>query len=188
MSDRIHIHPLDDVDYGELEISNAILDWEKLNDIRCPNAYRNLMNIQNGGYIYPNVSNFNIPKNVYDSGEPFVVIEMLYDWNYVAKHWEKQIYGKGTPPEHLIIGDAQGGLEILLSVAPDTFGKVYFWFHSTNIWGTDGNDESALHLQANSLGEFLEALYDTQDKIGLDTFDGEERLRSSKAFTIDELK
>ena len=38
-----------------------------------------------------------------------------------------------------------------------TFAVIlYLWLGSTNVWGTDGNDDSALHRQADTFNAFLQ--------------------------------
>ena len=62
------------------------------------------------------------------------------------------------------LGSTGGGVEVLMSLRPKDHGAIYCWYHSTNIWGTDGNDDGALYEQAESLAAFLSSLTDTASK------------------------
>jgi hypothetical protein len=141
--------------------SQDIARWEISTGLALPDKYRRFMLKFNGGRVYPRIFQYNVPLTQYPSNEPVTVVNPFYSWTAAEKHWRGDIYGRGTPPEMLFIGCDPGGLEILLSLRPKDFGHIFCWVHSTNIWGTDGNDQ--IWHQASSFEAFLDSLYDESD-------------------------
>lgn len=134
---------------------------------RLPEPFRQFCLRFDGGYPYPNMFDAAIIRaGAVISADPMMFVEFFYPLAEMQAHWQGETYGEGCPPEMLLIGNEPGGVEILLSLRAQTLGMVYLWQGSTNIWGSDGNDEGALHLQAPSFGAFLAQLCDTPDKAG----------------------
>lgn len=147
----------------------AIEAWESRNGICLPSTYRHLMIAFDGGSIYPNIFDSailragRVPANDFEMN-----IERVYDFDYATQLWNTEVYGRGTPPMMMFIGDDPGGVEVLMSLRPQDFGVIYLWYHSTNEWGTDGNDDNSLIRQADSFDAFLNSLYDAPDRSGYD--------------------
>jgi hypothetical protein len=141
--------------------SEDIARWERTTGLSLPDAYRRFMLAFNGGRIYPRLFRYTVPLEFYPSTEPVTYVNPFYSWADAERYWRGDVYDRGTPPDMLFIGCNPGGLEILLSLRPADFGQIFCWLHSTNIWGTDGNDR--LWLQAVSFEAFLDSLYDEPD-------------------------
>lgn len=149
----------------------AIVAWEAETALRLPEAYRRFMIRFDGGYVWPNMfTSAIIEAGIIPSSDTAMFIDTLYSFDLVLGHWRKDTYGDGTPPGMVFVGDNPGGTEIVMSVRPHDFGVIYLWYHSTNIWGTDGNDDSALIRQADSFPAFLQSLYDDTDKSGYEAW------------------
>lgn len=152
--------------------------WERSNSISLPADYRALLLQCNGGYPYPNLMFLKLPADRFPSYGDGAFLSVIYSWQGALQQMAGDPYGDGTPPGFVFLGNESGGFEILLSLREQDFGAVYCWYHSTNIWGTGGNDESALFRQADSLAAFLAGLTDNADKDGLDYVGGAEDLAS----------
>lgn len=162
---------------GSLE--GAVTAWERELGLRLPEDYRNFLLRFDGGYPYPNFfDSALIRAGVVVSSETLMVVEFFYSLAEGQAHWNKASYGAGTPPGMAFIGSEPGGTEVLMSLRPQDFGVIYLWYHSTNIWGTDGNDDSALYRQADSFNDFLVSLFDTADREG---YEGWYRPEAAKA-------
>ncbi len=143
------------------DASKDIEAWETSTYKKLPESYRRFMTKFNGGRIYPSLLRHNVPN--YSSP---TVLEYFYDWDTVMSHFNRDVYGEGSPPDCLIIGGDPGGLEVLLSCREQDAGQVFCWFHTRNIWGTDGNTE--IWHQANSFEELLASLHDDEDRNSYD--------------------
>lgn len=162
--------------------------WEAENGKRLPNSYKLLLGIANGGYVYPNiVANTDIEGRI-SYGDAGLFFSVLYDWHTCLSNFEGDTFGEGTPPNFLMFGNDPGGVEFILSVRNHDFGSVYGWPHSSNIWGTDGNEENALILISSSFAGFISSLSDNREKDGLDFFGGEEELKRAIVFDVEDLK
>jgi hypothetical protein len=139
-----------------------IIDWERRTGHVLPDGYRRFMFVFNGGRVYPRIFHYNVPLERYPSAEPITVVNPFYSWASAERYWRGEIYRRGTPPDMLFIGCDPGGLEILMSLRPQDYGQIFCWVHSTNIWGTDGNDQ--IWHQADSFEAFLASLYDEPDE------------------------
>jgi hypothetical protein len=141
--------------------SKDIARWEHDTKQKLPDGYRRFMLKFNGGRVYPRLFRYKVPLERYPSNEPVTMVDPFYDWAYVEAHWRGEVYGKGTPPDMLIIGTNPGGLQILLSLRPVDRGHIFCWPHTSNFWGTEGNTQ--VWHQADSFETFLESLYDEPD-------------------------
>ena len=138
-----------------------------------------------GGYPYPNSFDSAIIRaGGVISSDPRMYVEFFYSIAEMQGHWQRETYGDGTPPGMAMIGDEPGGTEVLLSLRPQDFGVVYLWLGRTNVWGTDGNDESALHRQADTFNAFLASLDDTPDKAGYEHWSIPRNLASAREFDL----
>jgi len=143
------------------DASGDIARWEQETGLALPDSYRRFMLAFNGGRVYPRLFRHNVPPERYPSTEPVTQVNPFYDWARVEAHWRGEIYGKGNPPGMLLIGCDPGGLEVLLSVRSEDRGQISCWPHTTNLWGTDGNDH--VWHQAPSFEAFLDSLFDRED-------------------------
>ncbi|MDO5639742.1 MAG: SMI1/KNR4 family protein [Neisseria sp.] len=162
----------------------ALSLWESEHAVSLPADYRNYIIRYGAKYVYPNAFSQKIPEAVYGESEGYSVLEKIYGWEYVNSNWRKEVYGDGTPEGYLIIGDAQG-FQVLLSLRQADFGQVFCWIPTVSAWGSPDNNRNHLYLQADSFGDFLEALFDTE--IGLRFFDGESALAKSECLVVKSL-
>ncbi len=152
-------------------VANASQDikrWESTTRSNLPDGYRRFMLTFNGGRVYPGLFCYNVPLELYPSTEPVTRVDPFYSWATVESHWRGEVYGKGYPPDMLLIGCDPGGLEILLSLRPTDWGHIFCWPHTRNIWGTEGNTQ--VWHQADSFEAFLKSLYDLQDESDYDAW------------------
>lgn len=156
--------------------AGVISSWEAETGTALPEDYKQFLRRVDGGYPYPNTFFPDLPKDRFFAYAEGAFLSVLYDWESVQRHWRGEVFGAGTPPGMLIVGNEPGGLEILLSARPQDRGRVYAWYHTTAPWGTDGNAAAALFPLAGSFSEFLGALGDTPDNDGLDFVGGEGEL------------
>lgn len=145
--------------------TSAIETWENREGVQLPDDYRRFMLKFNGGRVYPrkfkhNLGPINLGPFVDDSGETYV--DLIFSWASVESHWRGETYGDGVPPNHLVIADDPGGINLLLSTATESRGRIFAWPHSTDKWGTDRNTK--IYTQSESFSAFLESLYDDADQ------------------------
>ncbi len=142
--------------------TEAIEHWEKDSGFTLPPSYREFMIRYNGGYVYPRL--FKTPLLSGQSGPYYddsnlIYIDPVYCWKTVEINWNGEWYGRDPIPEnYLLIAGTPAAIELLLSLNPNDFGYVYSWRHSVYKWGSDEN--SQIHLQAQSFAQFLEGLFD----------------------------
>ncbi len=140
----------------------AIAAWEDRTGHRLPDGYRRFMLAFNGGRVYPRLFRYSLPLKHYPSVEPITILNPFYSWDSAERYWHGEVYRRGTPPDMFFIGCDPGGLQILMSVRAEDYGQIFCWVHSTNVWGTDGNDR--LWHQADSFENFLDTLFDEPDE------------------------
>jgi hypothetical protein len=138
--------------------------WEKRNNIPVPSDYRQFITKYNGGRVYPPMFRYTVPLDKYPSTEPVTYLDPLYDWDYVEEIWNGGVFNGRNPPQMLMIGSDPGGLEVLLSLRKEDYGKIYTWLHSLSGWGEEDND--TVYLQASSFREFMDSLYDNEAREG----------------------
>jgi hypothetical protein len=141
--------------------TSAIEDWERANNLKLPEDYRQFMIRYNGGRVFPRLFKHRMEPlkaglYVDETGETF--LDLIFSWETVEAHWQKRTYGEGVPPGHLVIGDSPGGIQVLMSVGPANSGTIVSWYHSNSRWGTEDNTKT--YFLADSFAEFLRALYD----------------------------
>lgn len=151
-------------------VKNAQRDiekWESEAGLRLPPGYRDFMLRFNGGHVYPRIFRrplaavpFNMAMLPPPTEENYV--DLIFNWAYVESHWRGETYGKGVPPQHLVFADTPGPIQLLIALNIQDFGKIFTWYHSSNIWGTDGND--TVFFQAEDFSSFMRSLVDENGK------------------------
>lgn len=136
--------------------------FESQNNFTLPNDYRRFILNYNGGRVYPCMFKYTVPLEIYPSAEPVTFLDPLYDWAFAMQIWNGDIYPGSNPPNMLAIGSDPGGLQVLLSLQKDSFGKIFTWVQSQESWGAENND--TIYPQAASFREFMDSLYDNADK------------------------
>ncbi len=140
--------------------------WESDNNIQLPDDYRRFMIKFNGGRVYPCTFKYAVPVERYIFSKPETFCDPIFRWSSVEKNWNGEVYGEGCPPGMLTVARDPGGIIVLLSVRKEDYGKIYVWPHSSYKWGDEDNRD--MWLQANSFSEFLDSLYDDEEKNGYD--------------------
>ena len=138
----------------------AIAAFEQANNLTLPDDYRGFMHVYNGGHVYPLMFDYTIPIERYPTTDPTptTYLDPLYDWAMVENIWNGGIFSRRNPPGMLVIGSNPGGMEILLSLQPQTFGRIFTWLHTLHPWGTEENDTA--WEQAASFRAFMDSLYE----------------------------
>jgi hypothetical protein len=148
--------------------SARIAAWETHLGQRIPTDYRAFLIRYDGGFPYPNVFEDVTPDAVRRVPDKAAICDRLYGLDLAKAETDGATFGKGVPPGYALIGQDPGGLILLLSLRAGNAGAIHIWQSTSNIWGTDGNDESRVFKQADSFTAFLGSLFDTSDKVGYD--------------------
>jgi hypothetical protein len=135
---------------------------------QLPVDYLTFLTRYDGGFPYPNVFDEVTPDAVRRSVDRQAFCDRLFDLENVAAHSRGETFGKAVPTGFLLIGEDPGGLIFLLSLRPDDFGALFLWQANSAPWGSAENNETHIFQQASSFSDFLDSLYDTEDKIGYD--------------------
>jgi hypothetical protein len=152
----------------------ALAAFEAEAGVTLPPLYKKLVGEFDEASIYPSLFFPAIPDAVIPNISKGARFDVFYDFETALGYWNGETYGAGRPVGMLFLGSTGGGVEVLMSLRPEDHGKIYCWPHTTNAWGTDGNDLDRLFLQADSLGAFLASLTDTHDRSGWADIDEEE--------------
>lgn len=126
-----------------------------------PEPYRNFLVSTDGGAPYPLI--FEDPR---DPADPYRFLDRFNSTDFIARAMSGEIYSGGEPKGYVIIGEDPGGLVVVLSLQPADLGAVYIWESSTAPWGTGENTAAALIPLAPDFASFVQALYDTPDRMG----------------------
>ena len=137
-------------------------------DAQLPSDYEAFLTRHDGGFPYPNLFDQVTPDTVRWSVERQAICDRLFGLENVASHAKGDIFGNATPTGFLLIGEDPGGLVFLLSLRAEDFGAVFLWQSNGALWGSAENNENHIFQQAVSFSDFLDSLYDTEDKIGYD--------------------
>lgn len=158
---------------------SSIEQWEAQTDLKLPGDYRRFMLAFNGGIPYPNLLKHNVPPRAYPSETPVTIIDPFYDWRIVEKSWGTSGMFRDTLPRNMLaIGADPGMLVILLSLAKNSYGKVFVWVNRGETWGTD--DNVSVWEQAESFSALIESLHDDAEKTGWDYWNIPEFVKLAK--------
>ncbi len=150
----------EDADLVASDVLRDVETWEERNGKRLPVEYRNFLLAYLGGFPFP--ACFDVspdPWPEFLDENPQEVTE-LYTWKHVQDLISTNYYYDGYPRGYLIIGDAVSPVHLLLGVREDNWGKIFLWYHSSDEWGGDVNNEAGLVLVADNFDYFLRSLYD----------------------------
>ena len=118
-----------------------------------PQALVDYLMQHNDGELESNVIHF--PDNEY-------YIRYFYgttDKNYSDIALNYEWYADRLPPKCIPIADPDFGNQICMSVAPESYGKIYFWDHET--MDTEDDEPCVLRLEDMILlADSLEALFE----------------------------
>ena len=175
----------DGADWPDLSALPAtIAAWEAAKGRALPATYKTFLTTYNGGRIYPLIFDVRRPPEAWGLSDYATYIEVLYDWDYAINQWNQQTYSDGTPPDMFFIGCNPGGLEILLSLKPETHGQIFNWRGSNWSWGDEGNTDADLYLQAQNFVEFIGQMYETPDGQGMDYWDAPDHKLLAKPLKV----
>lgn len=149
-------------DWSYVEDCRAdLMRWEGEVGLKLPAEYREFMLRYNGGRVHPRMFIHTIPIEAIPSASNKTYVNVIYRWRIVESHWKGTTYGMGVPPQHIVFGGTPGAIQLLMSLNPNDYGKIFAWVHSTNIWGTDNNDRA--YFQSDGFHSFLRSLFDDED-------------------------
>jgi SMI1 / KNR4 family (SUKH-1) len=154
------VAPLNGAWSDPADTERRLVAFERALGTTLPAVYRAFLIRFDGGRPYPNTFQPTLAcaGSVLSSTECYV--DAFYSLAEVEAYTRGEVYGQGQPPGMLSIGGDSGGLELLLSLRPQDIGTIHMWMGSTFLWGTDGNDEGALHFQAPDFPAFVSGLTD----------------------------
>lgn len=142
------------------QVLSAVEGWEAQKGRKLPSDYRHFILTYFGGFPFPNRFDvFPDPWPEFLDENPQAVFE-FYTWEYVQNLISANYYFDGYPRDYLIVGDAISPVHLLLGVREDNWGKIFLWYHSTDDWGGDVNNESGLVMAADNFNDFILSLYD----------------------------
>jgi hypothetical protein len=135
--------------------SEAIAEIESIVGLRLPNDYRSWLADPEARYPVP--SDVTIPNESPWTDE----VERLYAAEQVLSDLKQQrdLLHSGIrdfPSQTLLIGDNDLGDHYLLSLRPDDFGSVYFYFHETA--NPDEDDNSGVYVLCRTFADWLNSL------------------------------
>lgn len=95
------------------------------------------MNKYNGGLIYPYIFHHNVddPDDWLDDIDETVELSHIYSWEQFIK--EQSYVGLDWRVDFVSVGEDITGNLILLRIADDDFGGIYFWYHNNDSWDHD---------------------------------------------------
>lgn len=161
MSGRVQIYiRKEDADLITSDVSRDVEAWEEKSGERLPVEYHNFLLTYLGGFPFPGCFDVSPdPWPEFLDENPQEVTE-LYTWKHVQDLISTNYYRDGYPSGYLIIGDAVSPVHLLLGVREDNFGKIFLWYHSSDDWGGDVNNEAGLVPVVENFEDLLRALYD----------------------------
>ncbi len=176
----------DGADWPDLSALPAtIAAWEAAKGRTLPAAYRTFLTTYNGGRIYPAMFDVRQPPEAWGLSDDYATFaDPLYDWDYATELWNQQTYDDSTPPDMFFIACNPGGLEILLSLRPASYGQIFTWWGSNRSWGEEGNTDENLYLQAQDFVEFIGQMYETPDGQSMDYWDSPSHKLLAKPFAV----
>lgn len=149
------------------DTEGLIIKWEAKTKIKLPEDYRSFLTKYNGGRIYPCLFKHNVPQELWKMDDDVVIFNPAYDWLYVLQRMEENFNFSRFPENSIPIGSDPGGLEVVMSLEENSFGKIYV-IH----FGVGPEDDEPMmraFLQANSFREFIfDELIENDDRDGYD--------------------
>lgn len=174
------IKPLE-TGWADQRVRDAIEAWEGSSGMRLPDDYRAFMTRYNGGRVYPLMflHTAREPGDAPNPTEHFV--DPINDWERVVA-WREEL-GDRLPKESLVIGRDPGLIELILSLREEDHGHVYSWVRNLGgAWSSSDNDY--LCLQAPSFREFIEGLFENDDRDGYDYWEMQPRESESRRLEL----
>jgi hypothetical protein len=132
--------------------------WETAAGLKLPDDYRRFMLEWNGGTISPYVFSHRYPRA--ETPDEELILEVLCDWDDVLDNsrLEDEPGVRSIPPQHLVIGTDPRDVYLLLSLAPDSYGRIRTWYKNYDVtWGEPPNDK--VGEVAGSFRAFIEGLH-----------------------------
>ena len=140
--------------FGKLDVAD-LEKFEKVNDIRLPEEYRNFLIEHNGGRPEPNT----VPL-----GTGATDVHYLYGMHEAASwanfFYHLDVYFGRIPNFYMPIGNDSFGNLFIMSLRDDNFGYVAFWSHEDELKEGDAGEyfENVFHLYS-SFTDFVNSLY-----------------------------
>jgi len=111
-------------------------DWENDNH-KLPETYLRFMTAFDGGFIYPNAFYHNTkdPDDWLDDVDDITHLSHLYSWSAFKKEqsYSHQAWGQ----DFVAIGEEIASGNILMKVAGDETGAIFFWYRNNDSWDDD---------------------------------------------------
>lgn len=127
-----------------------IAAFEEWAEIKLPESYKQFLLETNGGFCQPSCFKFYFPRyEIYEWGDVGRLLGISDPEDTRSLHKWVQ---KGTSDIPLALG--HGGNMLILGVAGEDKGKVYYWIHDT----FEGDQDT--FFVANDFAEFLAMLQD----------------------------
>ena len=128
-----------------------------------PQPYRAFLVAHDGGAPWPLI--FDDPR---DPEDPFRFLDRFNSTAHIARMISGTVFSGGEPRGFVPVAEDPGGLSVLLSLRDADRGAVFLWDQSSAPWGGQDNNETHLVPVAPDFAAFVEALYETPDRMGWD--------------------
>ncbi|MEC9291416.1 MAG: SMI1/KNR4 family protein [Pseudomonadota bacterium] len=123
--------------------------------------YRDFILSSNGASPKDEWSNFNF-KGSENGSELLMFFSLISSVDNASRtlEWNLSTLSNRIPSNFLPIGEDSGGNCLLLGLAPEQLGEVWFWDHEEEADAGEEPDMSNMILVADSFKEFMEGLYE----------------------------
>ncbi len=148
--------------------SASISAWEQKCGVRLPTDYRNFLLKFNGGRVFPRRFYHGIPSDRLPGVNRYIQLGIIYAWKKVMDYQVESPWRESVPPDHIVIADTPGEVEVLMSLEQNQFGAVFSWMRSGSKWGTPEN--CVTYPLAKSFSLFLKMQFDDEGASDLPRF------------------
>ena len=155
MQNELVIAPLGDTWKSKDSSEKAFQSLEQVLGSSLPADYRQFLLEYDGGSPYPLIFHFSL-----DEDDPERFLDRLHCCDRVKDLFLAKPFGDGIPFGMLIIGEDPGGLQVLISLKEEDFGRVYA------LYPVSEPPNSSLVFLAEDFRTFLGLLFETEERIG----------------------
>jgi hypothetical protein len=147
-----------------------------------PKEYHDFLVEYGGGFPWPHdvVVETDVLRDFV--GDEIIAIFEFYDLEAVVEYSCGEVFKDATPDSHLFIADANG-LQLLMSVRDQDFGRIYAWRPTGIKWGDEGNNQTTIVVVSDNFRALMLQLTDFR-KDGVGKGNWETGARRSEAQSV----